>query len=95
VGSTTSSVEIEVIPRLVGIGKGASYRMGHMQGPPSPSKTSMLAGTSRGAIGIGVGGGRGVVGAGEGMGGGKHKFTLSHISEKTTCQPARRFMLQL
>jgi len=80
VGSTTSSVETEVIPRLVGIGIGSSYLGDHMSGPPSPSKISMLVKTARGAAGRGAGGGGEVVGAGEGMGGRKQKSTLSpHI----------------
>ena len=62
VGSTTSSVGTEVIPRLVGIDIGSSYLAGHMSSPPSPSKTSMLVKTSGGATGTGAGGGEEVVG---------------------------------
>jgi len=84
-----------VVSKLVGIGKGVSYRMGHMQGPPSPLKTSMLAGTSGGATGTCAGGGGEVIGAGEGMGAESRNPPSFHISEKTTYQPARRFSLQL
>ena len=54
-----------------------------MSGHPSPSKTSMLAKTSGGAIGTGAGGGGELASAEEGMGGGKQKFTLSpHIRKE-------------
>jgi len=70
--------------------------MGHMQSPPSPSKTSMLAGTLGEATGTGAGGGGEVAGAGEGiLVEGNKNLPSPHISEKTTCQPACRFPLQL
>ena len=75
VGATTSPVQIEVIPKLVEIGKGSSYTTGHMQGPPSPSKTLMLAKSSGGKTRAGVARGGKVEGSEDGMGGGKQKST--------------------
>ena len=66
-----------------------------MLGPPSPSKTSMLAETSGGATGTGVGGGEEVAGAEEGIGRGKQKSILSPHIRKDKVPATRRFPLQL
>jgi len=83
VRATTSLIQTEVIPKLIRIGRGSPYTMGHMQGLPSPSKTSMLAKTSGGTAGTDATGGREVTGAKDGISGGKQKSTLSpHIRKE-------------
>jgi len=80
VGATASPVQTKVIPKLVEIGKGLSYTANYMQGPPSPSKTLMLARTSGGTAGTGAAGSGEVVGSEDGTGGEKQKSSLSpHI----------------
>jgi len=84
-----------VIQKLVGIGKGASYAAGHMQSPPSPSKTSILEITSGGIVGIGVVRGGEVTGVGYGGVEGNKNLPSPHTSRNISCRSLRRLPPQL
>jgi len=76
-GSTTSTVQTEVIPKPAGIGGGALCKsMGHIEDLLLPSKTTFPGAALGGTVCTGALGSEGLAGNGNGMGGGKQKSTI-------------------